>query len=246
MSEERDYETEAKADGWAPKDSWKGDPELWKTAEQFVSDGENINGYLRKKVERLETRVNEVVSSNKSLNEMSQRSLAKEKQATAEAIAELEALRTKAVDESDGEAFQRADSQIQELREPPQAQQSSQAAENWLQGNQWYSTNATLAIYADGLADRLRAQGYNDQSPAYFAELTKQVQETFPDDFGNKNRKRPTGVEAGGQVEVKSEEQSFDNLPKEAKLAYAQFAKDIPDFTKEQYVETYDWSQDNV
>jgi len=245
MSEEtevvdRNYEKEALAEGWAPQEQWKGDPDKWKSAEQFVKDGENISGILKAKVDRLDSRVNELLASNKNLNEMTQRQIKREKEENARLVKELEQVRKQAINDGDGDAFQRAEEQLQSLKEPPQQEQTlDPLAETWLSDNQWYTKNETLGAFADGLADRLRARGYTGQ--AYYDELTRQVKETFPEEFGNKARKRPNGVETGSEIVIDSKERTFDNLPREAKAAYAQFKRDIPGFTKEQYVSNYEW-----
>lgn len=233
-------EDKARADGWAPLDEWKGDPEKWKSAEQFVEDGEHIASILKSKVERLEGKLDSALETNKKFNEFTQRALEKERKEKESAIRELEEARKQAVTDGDGEAFARADKQIDELKtQPQQEQQLDPQAKAWLNDNNWYQQNEKLTVYADGLADMLAAQGYTGK--AYFDELSKRVRDTFPEDFGNKNRKKPNTVESGGEAVVDTGSRTFDKLPKEAKDAYKQFAKDIPGFTKEQFVSQYDW-----
>jgi hypothetical protein len=238
--DQRDYEAEAKAQGWAPEEQWRGKPEDFKTAEEFVKAGESIPAILKSKVDKLESRVEQLLDSNKKLNEMSQRTLQKERKEKENLIAELEEARKQAITEGDGDAFDRADKQINDLKREdiPPEQKLDPMAKNWLDNNPWYESNGTLAAYADGLADRLVAQGYTGK--AYFDELTKRVHDTFPDEFGNKNRDKPSLVESGTPSSPSSK-RTFDNLPSDAKEAFAQFAKDIPGLTKEQFVEQYDW-----
>lgn len=239
--EERNYEAEARKEGWVPQDEWNGPDDKWKPAQQFVEDGEKIVPILKSKVDRLENRIDEVLTTNQKLNEFHQQSLAKERKAKEELIKELEQVRQQAVTEGDGEAFTRADSQLNELRggDNYMQQQLDPMAEQWLSNNQWYTQNFELGAYADGLADRLRDMGYSGQ--AYYDELTKRVKERFPDEFGNKNRQRASSVETGGAPDVDSKSRTFDNLPDEAKKAYERFKRDVPGFTKKQYVEQYDW-----
>jgi hypothetical protein len=238
---ERDWESEAAAEGWAPQDNWKGDPDKWKTAEQFVKDGEKIVPILKSKVERLDHRVEQLLESNKKLNEISQRTLEREKRENKRLIQELEDMRKQAITDGDGEAFAKADSQIRSLQEQdvPQEDGLDPLAEKWLSSNPWYASNDRLGAFADGIADRLRARGFTGQ--AYFDELTRQVHEAFPNEFENRNRKRASGVESGGEKASVSNTKTFDSLPSDAKAAYQQFKRDIPGFTKEQFVEQYDW-----
>ena len=241
LSNGRDWEAEAAMEGWSPQDNWKGPEDKWKTAEQFVKDGEKIVPILKSKVERLDQRVEQLLESNKKLNEISQRTLDKEKKENAKLLQQLEDVRKQAITDGDGDAFAHADSQIRSLQEQEQPQDSGidPLAENWLSANPWYASNDKLGAFADGISDRLRARGYGGQ--AYFDELTRQVHEAFPDEFGNKNRKRANGVESGGEKATVSSAKTFDNLPQDAKAAYQQFKRDIPGFTKDQFVASYDW-----
>jgi hypothetical protein len=247
--QERDYEAEASKEGWVPKEQWKGDPEQHKTAQQFVEDGEKIIPIMRGKVERLEGRVDQLLQSNRQLNERTQRSIEKEKQENARLIKELEAVRKQAITESDGDAFDRADRQIQELREveqpfndaQPDVEAFKRMSASWVEKNPWYSKNRKLRLYADGLADEVIGDGYRGQR--YFDELTRRIKEDHPEEFGNKTRNQPTSVEVGGEREVVSGERTFANLPADAKKEFKQFEKDIPGFTKEQFLEQYEWDQ---
>ena len=152
---------------------------------------------------------------------------------------QLEEVRKQAITEGDGEAFDRADRQINDLKqESYQQPQIDPVAKIWLDANPWYETNAKLAVHADGLADRLVAQGYTGQ--AYFDELTKQIHDAFPEEFGNKNRSKPSSVESATPSSPSSK-RTFDSLPADAKEAYAQFKRDIPGFTKQQFVDQYEW-----
>jgi hypothetical protein len=241
VPEGRDYEAEARKQGWAPLDDWKGDPKDFKSAEQFVKDGEQIPAIMKSKIEKLEGRVEQLLESNKRFNEFSQRSLEKEKKEKQKVIQELEQLRKQAITDGDGEAFDRADKQLSDLKsEEIDTNGIDPLAKNWLENNSWYETNVKLAAYADGIADRLVAQGYTGR--AYFEQLTKNVKEAFPDEFGNKRRSQPNTVEAGTEA-VTGSERTFSDLPKEAKDAFKQFQRDIPGLTKEQYVEQYDWDE---
>lgn len=242
---ERNYEEEARKQGWKPEDEWQGDPPHggFKSAEQFVKDGEEIPGILKSRIERLEDRIEQLTDSNRQLNEFSKRSLEKEKKEKQKIIKELEEIRKKAIDEGDGAAFTDADARIQELRQDePQQQGLDPAAQEWLQHNPWYQTNDKLAAFADGIAERLVAQGFTGK--AYWSELTKRTMDTFPDEFENPNRRKPNGVEGDAKPSVRdSSAKTFDNLPPEAKAQYEVFKRDIPGFTKDQYVEQYDWDE---
>jgi hypothetical protein len=107
--------------------------------------------------------------------------------------------------------------------------------------NRWYIENPKLAAYADGLADRIRAEGYDGQ--AYFSELTKRVKADFPNEFENPARHKANGVEAGGQKgSTDSKAHTYENLPADAKAACNDFV--AQGFTtKEDYLKNYEWDE---
>lgn len=237
VPEGRDYEAEAKAQGWSP--DFKGDPDKFKSAEQFVKDGENIPAILKSRVDKLEGRVEQLLDSNQKLNEFSKKAQDRERKEKEKVISELQELRKQAISDGDGDAFDSADKQINELNKvPDEAPPLDPNAQKWLDSNKWYETNAKLQAFADGMADRIVAEGFTGK--AYFDELTKRTKEVFPEEFGNKNREKPNAVSDSVPV-ADSSAHTFDALPKEAKEAYATFKRDIPGFTKDQFVEQYDW-----
>jgi len=249
MSEERDYDAEASKEGWAPKDQWKGDPERWKTSQQFVEDGEKIVPILKSKVDRLDQRVGQLLNSNRQLNESTQRSIEKERKENARLIAELGVVRKQAITDSDGDAFDNADRQIQTLRETqeqPVAQVTDwdQRSVQFVKDNPWYNTNSKLATFANGLQGPVEADGFSGQS--FFDEVARRTKEAFPEDFGNKNRSNANSVESGGTVTPPSGGQTFNDLPPDAKAAFKDFERDIPGYTKEQYLTDYEWEQVDV
>lgn len=242
---ERDYEAEASKEGWAPQEQWKGDSSKWKTAQKFVEDGENINGILKSRLDRQDTRIGELLETNKQFASMSKKALAKEKAESERLVGELSTARKQAITDGDGDAFEKADDAIQTLKaQAPieSAPQMAPAASDWLAGNDWYGKNQSLSIQADVISDRLRAAGYDDTSAGYFEELTTQVHAAFPNEFENPNRQRASSTEAGGdRGSEASGKKTFDDLPADAKAQYEVFTRDMPGFTKEQYTANYEW-----
>lgn len=242
MNEERDYEQEARDDGWVPQDDWKGDPEKHVDAKTFVERGEKISGILKSKIGRLEDRIDSLTQSNAEFKKYTDKQLAREHEKNEKLIADLERAKAQAITDGDGAAAVQAEKDIQSLQKevPRDANAYNQLAQEWAAENPWYASNRKLGRFADGIADEIVAQGY--QGKAYFNELTRQVREEFPEDFENPNRKKANVVEEGGTKEVSdSKAQTWANLPKEAKEAAKRFEKDIPGFTRDQFVSEYEW-----
>lgn len=243
MTEERNYEQEARQDGWVPKEDWKGPEERWTEAQAFVEKGEKINGMLKGKVGRLEDRVESLMRSNADFKTYTDGQREAQSKRHKQEIAALEDQRAQAITDGNGQEAVRVEREIKQLdsEQPPpvNAEVHSQMAQHWASENQWYATNQKLSGYADGIAERIVQQGYTGQ--AYFNELTRQVKETFPEEFNNPNKNKPNGVETSGSQETPSKEQSWESLPAADKKTAERFIRDIPGMTQESFLETYEW-----
>lgn len=250
MSDERNFEAEAKADGWVAQAEFKGEATKWVDAETFVKRGEEIlpivnakNRKLTETVEDLRKTVDELKVGNSQFREFHEQSLARARQEKDAAIAQLETIRKKAITDSDGEAFDRADKRIQELRaQPAQRPGLSPAQRAWLEDNPWYSSDKTLKALADGLSDDLAAERPDLVGRREFLdELAKRVKAEMPHKFENPNRQRTTveNTPPGGGGNGK--QKTYENLPADARSACDRFIKTIPGFTKEKYVADYQW-----
>jgi hypothetical protein len=239
MSEERDYEAEALADGWNPEFDGPGK----KDAKTFVEDGEKISGMLKSKIGRLEERIDSLTHTNAEFKQYTDKQIKRERKEKETAIADLERVKAQAITDGDGLAAVQAEREIntlqsEEAQSPNEAMQ--QMSQQWVTDNPWYASNQKLGRFADGIADQIISQGFTGQ--AYFNELTRQVKDVFPEEFENPNRKKAGSVEGGGDRTVDgSEARTWANLPKEAKDAAKRFEKDIPGFKREDYLSTYEW-----
>ena len=247
---ERDFEAEAKVEGWTPQSEWKGDPSRWVDAETFVKRGEEIlpivnakNRKLVETVDGLRREIDDLKVGNSQFREFHEQALTRERQAKESAIAQLEAVRKKAITDGDGEAFDRADKQITKLRaQPDKTPQLSDGQKAWLAENPWYESDRVLRALADGLSDGL-AQERPELvgKKGFLDELTKRVKAEMPHKFENPNRQRETVENTQQRGNGNGKAKTYENLPADAKTACDRFVRTIPGFTKEQYVATFDW-----
>lgn len=241
MSDERDYEKEALADGWNP--NYEGDNKV--DAKTFVERGEKINGMLKGKIGRLEERIESLTQTNAEFKQFTDKQREKDANERKKLIEELEQVRAQAITDGDGPAAIKAERDIKEIESSapqiePGVEEYNRIASKWAEENKWYAESPKLRIYANGLADELNAMGYFGQ--AYFDEMTRRVKADHPEEFENPNKLKPGTVEAGGAKEVKdSKAKTWANLPAADKAAAERFIKDIPGFTKEDYIAQYDW-----
>jgi hypothetical protein len=232
----------AREQGWRPKDEWSGDPEQWKSAEQFVKDGKDILPIVQARADRLEERLAQVENTNREYHEFVKKSRAKDKQERDQLKEQLREARRKAVDEGDGEAFDNADASLrmieaedakrQEVELPPEATR-------WANDNPWYGQDRAMTVFADSIAADLNQRGFFGE--AYFDQMDKELRKEFAHKFTNTRRNAPPAVESDGTPPVSSSKKTFDNLPPDAQQACRQFQKDIPGFTEDDYLAEYEW-----
>lgn len=244
--------------GWVPENEWRGDPEQWVSAEEFVKRGETILPIVKKQRDtaqeelmQLRGELNEVKKTSAEFKEFQDTILANTKKKLQQEIVLLKEDKKVAAKDGDVEAVVRIDEQIEDRKEavkvpeapPVQAGQEMSPADerlfaNWIEGNQWYKDNPRLHRYANSYAEsitgKLRGQEFLD-------ELTKEVNEAFPQEFNNPKRSR-RDVDGGDPSPAKSGNgRTFDDLPPDAQTAATKFAKNIKGFTIKQYLETYEW-----
>lgn len=250
-TQDRDFETEAAEDGWQPLEQWKGAPEKWVDAKTFVERGEQFlpivnakNRKLTEKVENLTAKIADLESGSAEFRKFHEQAIAGAKRERDQAIKDLEAERQRAVSEGDGEAFARADRQLQELRSepetPPQAPPDMQA---WLTENSWYQTDPKLAAIADGLSDVVKRDHPHLKGRAFLDKLTEIVKAEVPHKFTNTRRETPGAEGNGNTPPPRKKERTYADLPQDAKTACDKFVRTIPGYSKEQYLADYQWSK---
>lgn len=244
MSEERDWEAEAREQGWKPLSEFKGPDDKWTDPRTFVEKGEKITGILKSRLDRQEKEIADLRLANKEFGDYQQSLRQKDREKAQARIAELEAQRAEAINNGDGTEFTRLDRQINEVRtdieSPPNGRDVS-VEQAWVAENDWYGKDATLTAFADGVTGMVEAEGY--QGKARLDEIARRTRETFSDRFENPNRQGSNDVDAGGDVETQDRTaHTFENLPPDAQAACDRFvAQGLT--TKEEYIKNFEWDE---
>lgn len=259
--EEKDETAElAKHEGHISLEEWESkgkDPDLWKSPEQFVEDGEKINGVLKKRIDTLESDNRQLGEDVRSFMTHQQNMTKKQlddqhKQLTDDyngRLEEIQRLKDVAAGDDDLPAYQAADKLERGLVKPPdaEAEPTAQAGFNtaeqqriareigtWVSnGNQWYDDDPELRQYADKVAAGNAAIGVKFT----LDDITKEVKSRYPGKFGNPNRDRPDAV-GGGQRLAKGKKKGYADLPSDAKQACDRFVRKGV-MKKEDYVKSY-------
>lgn len=246
----------AKLQGWVPKDEFRGDPEQWKPAKEFLKFGEDFQPILKERLKDLETKLIDITSKfdaqTKAIEKFTTYHEQTEDRAYKKAIRDLKALQLEAVELGDKDKFTEIEGEIDKLEDiqtkPPESKtKEGEAAAlkeftDFVKDNDWYENDFEMATFADFTSKKVRRDNPTLIGRAFFEKVKEAVKEKFPERFGNQDRYKPPAVDGGGGGGGPSgKKKTYSDLPAEAKKACEDFIKEIPGFTKEQYLKDYEW-----
>ncbi len=250
---ERDFEAEARDQGWVPETEFKGDkkPKKFLSAEEFVERGEWADT-IREKVEaKYDDRFKKLERVHGKTVEQLQRQHEKE-------VAALTAERRAAIKEGNVEEVERIDGAIEDLKEaaPESKQQAAKAYDDYpddyapekdspehtamtlafVRANPWMVDEPEMAEFAEKVSERHANANPNEGFKANAKATEAAVRRKFPNYFAGKPETAANGhaaVDGGGQFSggpIKTDK--LASLPAEArqqaKSDMAKFPKIYP------------------
>jgi len=243
MSEELSLEVEAARIGWQPLDSFKGNPERWVDAQEFLDRGKIVLPLLRKTNERL---TNEVASlrqdvtrtqqlltqAQEAMSEFRQYHEEDSKRQYERALASLKADKKTALAEQDFDTVVEIDEAIQSLKpavrfkEPEPLPQADPAKDpvfvQWVKDSgSWYGPDKEKTLYANASAQYLRATQPELRGREFLDAVGREVEEKF----GTPARSDKVEGSRGGATQSRGGGHSYSDLPADAKQACERFAK---------------------
>lgn len=233
-TEVRDFEQEARAQGWKPQEEYQG--ENWVDAKTFVERGDKYVGIMKDKMSRLERKLQYQETLNQDFKKHIERQEALHLKEMDNLIKRLEKERTVAVTNGDGEAFARADAQLTEaknnktnaeIQRTVVQERQPEWVETWLGENEWYSKDKAARAVADQYARELRDAQPSLQGPEFMQKVTEYVKTELPQKFENKKKQTAPPVEIDGGVRnAPPVDHSYASLPKEAKDTFNRFVRE--------------------
>lgn len=249
-------EAEARTFGWVPQDEYKGNPDDWKDADTFLRRGKEINGFLRKDMDKLKGALSakdaELAEIRETIESFRKYHNETEARAYKQALADLKQQKIEAIQQGDGERVVEIEDRmalINEAREEPAKPVKAKTEENynaeyvaWAKNNLWFSTDNELQALALLIGQEINAQDPSKKGKAFYDEVTARVKEQAPEKFENPQRNNPAvGSSSAGRSPGGKTKKSYNDLPAEAKAACDKFVKQKL-MTQEQYVSEYDWN----
>ena len=208
-------EQRARDMGWLPQEEFRGDPDNWKPAEDFIKLGETSLPHLKGTLKVMESKIAEqnklIESMNADFKEFVQFSKNAEQRAYEKAIKDLQSKQKQAKEAGDLDAFAEVTEALQDKIlegrpavatgdkvEPAAALDSPQktyekwfnegqdAYDSWVKTNNWFMDNPKMFSYAQQMDAYLNQKhGLKLSRAERLEEMTKLVKKEFPDHFTN-------------------------------------------------------------
>lgn len=202
--------------GWVPKDQFRGPPEKWKPAEQFIIDGHSIQQQTSKELREMRQTLDVVSRTTGSIME----------QRIAEERARLERLHSEAVEEGDTAGALQIAERLSGMKHA-QVPQPASNADEWIQRNPWFNEDPLAKARAIEISDRLAAAGVPHAQQ--LEQVERGIRKEFPELFNDQPRsqpKPPAVGQPGSRVSAPSNRaKGFHDMPKAAQ----DVAKDMLD-----------------
>ena len=254
-----DVEERAKLQGWVPKEEFKGDPERWTSAEDYVERADHIVPIMKKQnkkyEEQLKKQGDDLASTKAEISNLKE-TLRKvvsinEKVSEREYNRAIETIKKEqevAINEQDGAKFRQLendkDNLIKNKPERVNIESPTQPAENpawqaWVAKNDWYNDDPDLKNYSDYTATIVQRENPQLVGEEFYEAVKNRVKAAMPHKFENPNRQEASAV-VGGDIQGKTEpkKKGYNSLPQEAKQACDNFVAEGL-MTKEEYVKDY-------
>lgn len=251
-------EIEAKAGrmGWVPKEDFRGDEARWIEADKFVERGETEVPIMRERMRKMDKTVvglnSTIKTMKKTFGDFQKYHTKVAENAYNKAMKDLTEKQRRAVKDGDTEAFDKIEKTKTDLKlEVPEVDEvtpedekkieAQRILDEWVaDGNEWFTKDRSLQRLAAATSEIIQ-DGQGLVGRELYDAVKEDLEVRYPEKFGNKNRKKANTVIGDGEEIVAVGKRTWANLPKEAKEAAREFIKEIPGFTKEQYVKDYQW-----
>ena len=226
-------EIKARDMGWRPKEEFEGDPDTWVDAGEFV---------------RRKPLFDEIHKNKRKANDL-EKSLLKLKDhydkvrdaSYKQAIEDLKAEKLKALEDADHKRVVEIDDEIAERRAnaPAKEPEPNPEFDEWVDNNSWYLTDKEMRWVADRAGKQFISTNPDASRDDIYEYAETIVKKKFPDKLNEKpkantNKSRPSPVD-NSNIQSKGEKSAWDRLSREDQSVVADFIKDIPGMTKEQY-----------
>ena len=189
-------ESVARDMGWADQEEWKGDPDQWRPAEDFIRAAQSISQDKGSEILDLKSKIDGLTGELRSMGVNQAQQI---KAATDAARDRLQRERSQAVEEGDAEKFHVVDQQLRSIPEQPDPevarrhQDFQSGLTKFMEHNSWYQTDLAMQTYANTVGQNLANANPQIDPEAYYDTVEELVRTQFPTKFAN-NKPQPAAV----------------------------------------------------
>lgn len=202
--------------GWSPKENWRGDPDKWKPADEFLTATVDVNRSQKRELSEIKQQVEAMARTSAAMTE---RAIMRERERLAQE-------RRQAFDEGDAEAFDRAGRELRALESsiPQTEPQLAPEAQAFVEKHAWVKDDPAAGNWAFTRAGQLAEQGIPIAKQLEIVE--REAKQYFPEHF--KTESKPKGQplsNPGARAPQKSDKKGFSQLPAEVKKQAINYEK---------------------
>jgi len=198
--------------GWRPKEDWKGDPDKWKPAHEYVRSTVDVNRKVVNRLKGVEDQLARVARTSVSITE---REVAKERD-------RLMQEREEAFDAGDRGAFQKAERELAKVATvaPPTVPDETHS---FIERNaNWFQKDQEATAWAINRTNELAATGLGHARQLAIVE--REAKQMFPEFFeAEKPKPKAAPLNTPGTRAAVSAKKGFASLPADAQKAALDF-----------------------
>lgn len=179
------YEDSARIQGWVPKEEWKGDPDDWRPAKEFVERGELLGSIssVRHENKELKKAIGALLEHHNKVKETE----------FSRALDYLKNQKKAALESGDADQLLKVEEAIDVVKEEqkqhvsttnkPTNKQLSPEFVSWANQNPWYIENVEMRSFADDVGVGFFNRNPSASEQEVYAYVAKRVAQAFPDKF---------------------------------------------------------------
>ena len=238
--------TAAESMGWIPPERFKGDPERYIDAAEYIDRGEKVLPIIKENNKRLQAELASVRAASsataaalamaqKSIEQIEERHTVATQKAVERARDEVKLQLARASEAGDHAGVAELTDQLTQLREvevaapPPKAAPVSLPPDPslvaWTAENAWFGKDRRKTALAVAIAQELREGGEASIGAAFFSKVSAEMEKTLPSAAPAADKVE--GARGGGDAPRGTRGKSFANLPADAKAACKAEAKNF-------------------
>lgn len=217
----------AKELGWVPREEFRGEPEKWKPADQFIRDGRDIQQTTARELRSLREQMERMGAVTSTIIE----------DKVAERDAYWKTQFNQAVEDGDTEKANALLEQRPAAKAPTQAGTDPIVAA-WKAKNPWFDTDPAAGFRASEVSDRLK----HLPVPEQLAAVEKVIRKEYPEHFAPP-AKQPPGVQtaASRNPNPSNRVKGFNDMPAASQQVARDMVRRHPGLTLEAFAKSY-WS----